>query len=283
MNPPSQPKISVCIPTYNGEDYIGESIESVLSQTYPNFELVITDDCSTDRTLDIIKKNIDSRIRSLKNERNLGAEGNSNKVLSEARGKYIKVLHHDDLLYPSCLESQIEILEAPENKDVVLVCCGRDIIDEKDRKILQRRFKGKSGKFPGIQIIKKTVQSGTNLIGEPSSVLFRSDVLRKTGGFDHTIPYLTDLDLWCRMLLHGDIYISSDVLCAFRVSSTSLSVAIGHSQKKDFNKFVDRLYEDKRYHLDKFDCLIGKVKAYFYSIFRNLLYIQICRRKKELD
>jgi glycosyltransferase involved in cell wall biosynthesis len=279
MNPPSQARISVCIPSYNGENYIGETIASVLSQTYANFELVITDDCSTDRTLDIIKRHRDSRIRFIKNERNLGAEDNCNRALSEARGKYIKVLHHDDLLYPSCLESQVEILEAPENKDVVLACCGRDIIDEKGHKILHRRFKGKSGRFPGIQIIKKTVQAGTNLIGEPSSVLFRSDVLRKTGGFDHTIPYLTDLDLWCRMLLQGDIYISSDVLCAFRVSSTSLSVAIGHSQRKDFNEFVDRLYEDKRYHLDMFSCFSGKVKAYFYGMFRNLLYKVICRSK----
>jgi len=279
MNPPSQPIISVCIPSYNGENYIGETIESVLSQTYKDFELVITDDCSTDRTIDIIGEYKDYHIRLIKNESNLGAEDNCNKVISESKGKYIKLLHHDDLLYSSCLENQVEILEAFENKDVVLVCCGRDIINERDRKILQRKFKGKSGRFSGGQIIKKTVRAGTNIIGEPSSVLFRSDILRKTGGFDGSIPYLTDLDLWCRMLLHGDIYISSKVLCAFRVSSTSLSTAIGRSQRKEFEKFVNKLYEDKRYHLDVFDCLSGKVKAYFYGIFRNLLYKVICRRK----
>lgn len=275
----STPKVSVCIPSYNGQNYIGEAIESVLSQTYADFELVITDDCSTDRSQDIIDGYKDDRIRFLQNTRNLGAEANSNKAISEAKGKYIKLLEHDDYLYPSCLEKQVEILEALENRNVVLTCCGRDIINERGRKILQRKFKGKSGKYDGRQIIKRTVRAGTNIIGEPTAVLIRSDILKETGAFDDTFPYVTDLDLWCRMLLCGDVYMSSEVLCAYRVSPTALSVSMGSVQRRQFKDLVTQLCHDKRYPLNMLDCLSGKIKSYVYGILRNSLYKMILRKK----
>lgn len=273
------PKVSVCIPSYNGQNYIGKAIESVLTQTYADFELIITDDCSTDQSRDVIEGYKDERIRFIHNERNLGAEANSNKAISEARGKYIKLLEHDDYLYPSCLEKQVDILETAENRNVVLTCCGRDIINKRSRKILQRKFKGKSGRYDGRQIIKRTVRAGTNIIGEPTAVLIRSDILRETGVFDDTFPYVTDLDLWCRMLLRGDVYMSSEVLCAYRVSPTALSVSMSSVQRKQFQELVSKLCRDKSYPLNKFDCLSGKTKSYFYGILRNSFYKIVLRKK----
>lgn len=275
-----QPYISVCIPVYNCEGYIGSTIESVLVQTFKNFELIILNNYSTDRTLDIIRQYNDPRIRIIENETNIGAEGNWNKALSEARGKFIKILCADDLLYPNCLERQVAILENPSNKGVVLVCCGRDIIDERGNKILARNFKGHTGRFSGQYAVKKNIRAGTNLIGEPTAVLFRAEVLTKAGQFDISIPYVIDLDFWCRILLQGDIYIIPESLCVFRVSATSWSVTVARSQSQDFQRFITRLGEDPSYQLDFLDKVLGRIMALVNRILRQVFYKVILQDRK---
>lgn len=267
-----RPYISVCIPVYNCERYIGATIKSVLDQTFKNFELVILNNCSTDRTLDIIRQYMDPRIRVIENETNIGAEGNWNKALSEARGKFVKILCADDLLYPNCLERQLAVFEDPYNEGVALVCCGRDIINEQGNKIMNRNFKGQSGRLLGYQAIKKTIRAGTNRIGEPTAVLFRADVLTNSGQFNASIPYIIDLDLWCRMLLHGDLYIIPESLCVFRVSSNSWSVAVAHSQSQDFHKFITKLGKDPRYQLNWMDRFLGRIMASVNRMLRQLFY-----------
>jgi glycosyltransferase involved in cell wall biosynthesis len=284
MNNFNPPIASVCIPTYNSQKYIGTTIQSALSQTYQDVELIIVDDCSTDKTLDIIREFKDSRIILMENKTNLGSEKNWNKAIFQARGKYIKLLHHDDFLYPTCLEKQVSILDDPDHQDVVLVSCSRDIIDESGKKILKRGFKNKKGKFPGPQIIKETLRSGTNLIGEPTSVLFRSETLNKIGrGFDGSIPYLIDLDLWCRLLLHGNIFIIHDPLCTFRISSTSWSVNIRHLQRHDFKDFISKLYRNKDFHLTWYDSTLGKIKADMNGFLRYMFYKFILKKKGKFN
>ena len=141
MSVSGRPLVSVCIPSYNGEGYIGRAVESVLAQTQDDFELIILDDQSTDRTVDVIKRFSDPRIRLIVNSSRLGQMGNWNKALREAVGSFIKLLPQDDLLYPACLEKQTDAFSKPENEGVALVCCERDIIDDAGRIILRRSFK----------------------------------------------------------------------------------------------------------------------------------------------
>jgi len=275
-----QPIISVCIPAYNSEKYIGKTIQSVFLQTHRDFELIIVDDCSTDRTLDIIKEYKDPRIRVIVNQKNLGLEKNWNKAIGKARGRYIKILGHDDLLYPDCLERQAEILDNEAYRDVVIVCCSRYIIDENDNIIFKRGFKNKKGQFPGRRILKETIRSGRNLIGEPTAVLFRAKIMAQIKGFNGNIPYLIDLESWSRMLLHGDVFIISDPLCTFRVSFSSLSVALRGSQHRDFKALINKLYENKEYQLTLFDCIIGKIRANLNGFLRNLFYNFVLKKNK---
>lgn len=272
MDSSVQPRISVCIPVYNCEKYIGLTVESVLAQTLQDFELLILDNCSTDGTLQIIRRYDDSRIRVIENKTNIGMEGNWNKALSEAGGEYIKILCADDLLYPTCLQRQLAVYEDAANSGVALVCCGRDIINEHNNKLLRRNFKGHQGRMPGKQAITQTIRAGTNLIGEPTAVLIRADVLTKAGGFDADIPYLIDLDFWCRILLAGDLYIIPDSLCAFRVSYVSLSVTIGHSQSLEFRKFIASLGGSSTCQLNSIDRGLGMVYAFINSMLRQLFY-----------
>lgn len=104
--------VSIIMPSYNTAKYIGESIESVQSQTYPYWELLIVDDCSTDNTDEIVEKYLyDKRIRYIKNEKNSGAAVSRNHALREAKGKWIAFLDSDDLWYPEKLEKQIKFME----------------------------------------------------------------------------------------------------------------------------------------------------------------------------
>lgn len=115
----NSPVVSVLMTAYNREKYIGAAIESILSQTFDNWELIVTDDCSKDSTVSIVKEYAakDARIKLYINEQNLGDYPNRNKAASYASGKYLKYLDADDLLYPWSLECLVSMMESnPEAK-----------------------------------------------------------------------------------------------------------------------------------------------------------------------
>lgn len=102
--------VSIVMPSWNTEKYIGESIQSVIDQTYENWELIIVDDCSTDDTDKVVSKFKDRRIKYLKNKKNSGAALTRNRALREARGEWIAFLDSDDLWLPNKLEKQISFM-----------------------------------------------------------------------------------------------------------------------------------------------------------------------------
>ena len=274
------PRVSICLPAYNCEKFVGQAIESVLSQTFENFELIISDDCSTDSTLNIIKGFKDPRIRVLENKENLGMEGNWNKTLEAARGEFIKLFCNDDLLYPTCLERQVAIFDDSSNADVVLVSCKRNIIDSNGKRLLKRGQKLR-GRVPGEEAIRKTISAGTNVIGEPTAVMFRADLLRSTGAFSQSIPYLIDLDLWSRLLLKGDAYIIPEALCVFRVANISASVRMAKNQSKEYSDFIDKLSSNSDFKLTTFDKIKGKAMARINGLMRQVLYRIVLQNKSE--
>ena len=103
--------VSIIMPSYNTAPYIEETMQSVLNQTYTNWELIIVDDCSTDNTDEVLSRISDSRIRILKNDRNSGAAVSRNRALREAKGQWIAFLDSDDLWMPEKLEKQISFME----------------------------------------------------------------------------------------------------------------------------------------------------------------------------
>lgn len=268
----ASPLISVCIPVYNCELYIGAAIESVLAQTCGDFELVILNNCSTDRTAEVIRSFRDPRIRTIDNATNIGAEGNWNKALAEARGRYVKIVCADDLLHPSCLERQVAVLEDPAYAGVVMVCCGREVIDARGKKLLSRSFARSSGRLAGQRAIRRTIRAGGNLIGEPTAVLFRRSVLPRVGNFSIAIPYVIDLDFWCRMLLEGDLFFMHEELCAFRVSANSWSVQVADSQSNDFCSLIHKLSADPRFGLSPADRFVGGRRAVLNKWLRQMFY-----------
>src|SRR5205823_2087273 len=119
-------------------------------------------------------------------------------------------------------ERQLEAIDA--DAGVVLVASRRDIVDEAGAIVFRRRGLGRlSGKVPGPQALRAVVRAGTNPFGEPAAVLFRTSAFRSAGPFRADLPYVIDIDMWCRILQGGDLYACRETLCAFRLRSGSWS------------------------------------------------------------
>jgi glycosyltransferase involved in cell wall biosynthesis len=131
-----RPLVSIGMPVYNGANYIGEALKSLLAQTYPHFELIISDNASTDQTQAICEEFAarDQRIRYYRNKQNLGAAANYNRLVELARGTYFKWAAHDDLCTPATLERCVAVLEQDES--IVLCHAKTAIIDEHGRPYL---------------------------------------------------------------------------------------------------------------------------------------------------
>lgn len=270
---PINPIASVCIPAYMGAEFIDSAIESVLRQTFIDFELIIIDDNSTDETENIVGNYDDPRIRFLRNDRNLGPEGNWNRCLSEARGKYIKLLPQDDLLEPTCLEQQVMVLEADTEERIALVFCARTIIDYLGHNIMTRNYPmHQGGLISSRSVIRSSLRFGTNLIGEPGGVLFRKGLADKIGGFDASIGYIVDLDYWFRLLARGNAYYLPEKLVSFRISTGSWSVALGNKQSDDFLCFIDKIADNPPFDIDKATFIAGKVMAKINNFLRLCMY-----------
>src|SRR6056297_227124 len=103
------PTVSICMPVHNGENFIADAIDSIVAQTFPDFELIVTDNASTDRTEPIVRDfaRRDGRIRYVRNEENIGAAANYNLGYELSRGRYVKWAAHDDTLSPNFLERTV--------------------------------------------------------------------------------------------------------------------------------------------------------------------------------
>lgn len=267
-----QPKISVCIPVYNGAEFIQAAIDSVLKQTEQDFEIILVDNQSTDNTVALIKAYTDPRIKLFINDSNIGMIPNWNKTLTYATGTYIKILPADDLLYPQCLALQSAVLEKDPDKKISLVCSSRHIINDSGKVLFTRKFASKAQTLSKVQAFNKVISAGGNIVGEGGAVLFRREILEKTGPFNSDIFYLLDLDQWFKILLHGHLYVLPDILSAFRVSSTSSSVLVANKQKDDYFAFIRKIYHAKEYQLSWFSYEVGLIKTYIFTQIKKLIY-----------
>lgn len=225
------PKVSVLIPTYNYGHFLDEAIQSILQQTYSDFELVIVDNCSTDNTAEVVGKYLsDPRISYHVNERNLGLVGNWNKCLDLARGEYIKFLCADDKLHPELLEKFVRVME--EHPGVMIVSSYSQFFGDK--------HKERTTPFTGLINGRKArqhilVEGKKNWVGEPTTLMFRSSGL-VVGRFNPALVQGIDIEYWLRLLTLGDCYIVPEVLSYFRWHNASQTA---DTRNKKFEKTFD--------------------------------------------
>ena len=210
------PKVSVVMAVYNGEAYVSEAIESVLAQSFRDFEMVIIDDGSTDATTDILRRfeTADDRIRVLR-QKNSGQLAALNIGCGAAQGKYIARIDHDDVAFSDRFEKQVEFLDSHET--VVIMGGGFVLVDKKGRRIRTELFPAED------QDIRKVLPLYNCFCH--STVMVRKETLQAVGGYRMAAALAEDYDLWCRMAEHGALANLPDPLIYRRVYPGQLSVA----------------------------------------------------------
>lgn len=217
-----QPEVSICIPTYNYGRYIGEAIESVLSQDFDDYELIIIDDCSDDDTENVVNSYLQHNysIRYFKNEVNVGMVHNWNLCLKTARGKYVKFLFADDKLVGNhSIRLMYDCMEA--YKEAVMVCSARIVIDDHSNPTGIWSCLKEDALINGKDMIRQCLFEQRNIIGEPTAVMFRKEMGER--GFVPVYKQLVDLEMWLHLLCHGELLYLAEPLVAFRQHSVQQS------------------------------------------------------------
>jgi glycosyltransferase involved in cell wall biosynthesis len=235
------PRISVLIPTYNYARFLPEAIASVLEQDFEDFELLISDDCSTDDSAEVIARYAakDSRIRFLIHRARLGMVQNWNWCLSEARGEYIKFVFGDDKLASQQTLTKLVGLLA-DDASAALAASARYLIGANSEVLEIWDEFGRPGRHKGTDVICRCLKEDRNLVGEPSVVLFRKrDAAR---GFSLRYRQVVDLEFWYHLLEKGEFVYTSEPLCCFRKHPGQQTEVNAANQIGEWEHF--QLFED---------------------------------------
>lgn len=200
------PKVSVIMPAYNAEKYIKEAIDSILAQTFTDFEFIIIDDGSTDGTAEIIRTYHDCRIKYLKNAQNAGIVFSLNRGLDIARGVYIARMDADDISLPERFEKQTVYMD--EHPDIAV--CGTAMELFCDSKVIGRRFPSKEPEKLKVDLF---FSCG---IAHPS-VMMRRAVITRLGGYDPMYNGMEDYELWCRVAETYRLTVLPEILLRYRI------------------------------------------------------------------
>jgi glycosyltransferase involved in cell wall biosynthesis len=228
MGNPGQPLVSVVTPFFNTEDHLEECIESVLAQTYGNFEYVLANNCSTDRSVEIVERYAarDPRIRLLHNERFLPQLPNYNQALRRIspESRYVKMVQADDAIFPRCLEAMVAIAEA--NPTVGVVSSYRKVGEE----IGPLGLPPSRTVLPGREAIRLNLTDDLYLFGTQTAVLVRSDIVRARHPFYAEDSFFADVDVVYDLLADHDFAFVHEVLSFTRKEQGS---AVGRVRSYD--------------------------------------------------
>lgn len=246
-----KPLVSIGLPVYNGENYICEAIDSILNQTFTNFELVISDNASSDRTESICREYAarDKRIIYYRQEKNLGAAPNYNFVFQLAQGKYFKWLAHDDACAPEFLEKSVAILESDRS---VVLCYSQIRIIDKEGNIMSQSNPLYAWVSTGIGQLNDNSESlptrFRNVIGPhpcyPVFGLIRTNILKETG----LIGSYSDSDrvLLAQLALRGQFYqFAEDLLYLRRHLKQSIQALASHRSQHKYTHWFDSATKGK--------------------------------------
>ncbi len=184
------PKISVILSVYNGMPFLKYAVESILKQTYSNFEFIIVNDASNDGTLKYLKSLKDKRIKIITNQKNLGLAASLNKALSIAKGEYIARMDADDISLPNRFKTQVEYLRA--NPEVSLCGCWVDLIDKNGKVIGEKRY-------PANDLELKNALKWYQPIVHPTFMATKK-FYKSLNGYDTQFDYAEDYELLSRAI-----------------------------------------------------------------------------------
>ncbi|MEI9413055.1 glycosyltransferase [Mesorhizobium salmacidum] len=221
---PLVPLVSVLIPSYNHGDFIVAAVDSVLAQTYGNIQVIIVDDASSDKSVEVIQSLRDERIVCRFLESNVGACQAMNIGLSMCEGPYIAVCNSDDIWVPTKLEQQLEKFKNCQNlgavfSDVEWIDSEGRFLSEENAPPFESVFKRPNrSRFSWI----RDLIEGGNCLCHPS-VLIKREVYQTVGTYNNFYRQLPDLDMWLRVLQHYEILVMPEKLVGFRLHEGNTS------------------------------------------------------------
>lgn len=260
----SQPLVCICIPHYNNENTISETLDSIVNQTYENIIIKIFDNASTDGSMKVLKE-FESKhpaIQVFQNEVNVGGEANFTKCIENLEGEYGAIFHADDVYMPTIVEEEVKALQ--ENYSLVAVCTSAYKIDTNSN--IQRRLHELPKEIlrtelytfkSQIDLLKNILAYG-NVINCPSVMartkIYKANIKEWNGKVYQTSA---DLDVWLRFAEFGEFGYITKPLIKYRVSDASYSynLARARTHRHDFFLVIDDYMsrENLRYHLDRKD------------------------------
>jgi glycosyltransferase involved in cell wall biosynthesis len=221
------PLVSISIPTYNGAKHLRASVDSVLTQTFKDFALVLIDDFSADETWSIAQEYArrDSRVLAIRNSKTLGLVRNFNRCIEVAQGRYVCVWHQDDVMMPENIEKKVALLEA--NPRVGFVHSNVLMIDEEGHDLSEHWEVDSRRDYiaAGREFFLKMMEPGKNYVCCPS-VLARRECYEKLGNFRSELYFTCDWEMWMRLSLYYDVGCLGAPLVHFRRHRDSKSFAI---------------------------------------------------------
>lgn len=252
-----RPLVTIVTPSYNQAGFLSRTIESVLSQDYPNIEYIVMDGCSTDNSPDVIRR-YEDRIAYWESEKDKGQTDAINKGFARAHGEILAWLNSDDVLYPGAVSGAVEWLTKHPETGLVYGDC--DFIDAKDNVI---------GRFNAKQTDLKKLQRGYVHIPQQAS-FWRADLWKQVGPLDDSIFFAMDYDLWLRLAaVSGVQYLPGKLWAAFRLHEDAKTISA------DDRCWPDMLRIHKRNGGSVFSVLYAK-----YCLRKLLAPVITARRKK---
>ena len=265
MKEKENPLVTVILTAYNQVDYIGETLASVFDQTYPNLELIVIDNASTDDTLAVIEafKNPSRNFLFIKNRRNSGLCAAFNYGLSIAKGKYVIDLSGDDILMPGRIEKQVEAFESLSDDFAVIFTNARYISPA--GKELENHYlvdsKGKALRpVPSGDIYKNVLER--YFICTPT-MMMRTSTMRELGGYDETLTF-EDFDFWVRSAAKYKYFYVDEVLTKKRIVPSSLSSLVykkGSGMLASYYAVCNKAYDLNR-DQQEFDLLAARIRTF---------------------
>ena len=263
-------EILVFVPTYNSEKYLRQCLDSVLHQTFQEWQCVISDDASTDKSVEIAREyeKIDSRFKVLTHDKNVGAANNWNRAKKNNNSFATKILCADDYLFKDALKEQLDILH---RNQTAIVFSERYIIFPSGKKLHPRLPKYASN-ISFNDAFKFYINLGRNIFGEPVTALFRTDLFVKSEGFYPKFEYSLDTSGYMAVARGHDVTFDNSVVGAFRVSKSQWSHKLKRKQFAHIFDFIDHLVEVEGIQVTKQAVLLGKIKVMGANLLRVVLY-----------
>jgi len=269
----NKPFVSICIPTYNGEKYLKECIDSCINQSFKNYEIIICDDCSSDGTVKIIEEYLDKipHLKLFKNDKNLGLVGNWNQCIQKANGEWIKFVFQDDYISSDCLEKFVQQI----NETTHLIVSKRNFILPKNAsddyvnyytnvvRTLENttNFRGKL--FSASLISKLAIENiCLNFIGEPSLIFFRKSVINEVNNFNPSLKQICDLEFTLRVACKYGLTYLPEQLCAFRIHQNSTTSKNVDEKYFDIHYIEPILFSFQLLYNEKFYPLRSKLNSF---------------------